>query len=139
MKTGTKIGLILGGTLLVLGFAVIAAVVGFTIFSASSGTQRAREDFKKQTAGTDGTITNVSLSSASKIYTYKYVVNGVSYTGEWMTTRSKIENNYLKDIGRKGMVCYDPSAPGNSDFYYSDLYEYGAKKGQKMVCGVASQ
>jgi len=135
MKTGTKLGLILGGSLLVVGFVVIAAIVGFTLFSMSSGTQRARELYKKRTAETEGAITNVSLSSASKIYTFKYVVNGVSYSGTWMTSRNKIENNYEKDIGRKGRICYDPSDPNSSNFTFSDLYS----NGERTNCGGTSK
>lgn len=139
MKTGTKLGLILGGALLVIGFVVIAAGVAFTVFSVSSGTQRARELYKKRTGQTDGKITNVSLTTASKIYTFKYEINGTPYSGTQFGVRSKVENNYEKDVGKKVTVCYDPSDPSSSDFSWSEFYEYGDKKGEKMICGVPSK
>jgi hypothetical protein len=137
MKSETKLGLILGGILLVLGLAVSSVMVGFMLFRTSSATQKARADFKKQTAETVGSVTNVSLSSMSKTFTYKFDVNGTTYSGEWSTTRNKVEENYREKVGKKGIVCYDPSDPNNSDFYYSEFYEYGSKKGERMVCGVS--
>ncbi len=135
MKKGTKIGLILGGVLLVVGFVSIAAVIAFTMFGMSAGTRRAREDFKKRTGQADGTITNVSLTTSSKLYTYKFAVNGVSYNGTYYGVRTKVETNYDKDVGRSGMVCYDPSNPNSSEFYFSAFYESGERKGERMTCG----
>src|SRR6185436_9245718 len=99
MKPGTKLGLIFGGAILVLAFVVIIAGAAFFLSSVSSGTKRAREDFKKRTAETVGTITNVSLSSSSRVYTYTYSVNGVSYSGTYLGVRTKVDNNYRDKVG----------------------------------------
>lgn len=136
MQPGTKFGLIIGGSILVLGFAGMIAIVSFTLFGVSSGTERARELFKKRTAETVGTITNVSLSTASKEYTYKYDVNGVTYHGTYQGVRSKVEKDYDKVVGKKITVCYDPSDPTSSDYLPSDVY---ISKGEKIVCGGTSR
>jgi hypothetical protein len=128
MKLGTKLGLIFGGIIFLFGLVILIAFVGFTLFGLSSATERSRAIYKKQTAETVGTITNVSLSSLGKIYTYKYVVNGVSYSATYTTSRSRIENDYERDVGRKGTVCYDPSDPHSSDFYYEKTTPCGGSQ-----------
>lgn len=132
MKSGTKFGLIFGGAILALGLVFIMATVAFSLLRMSSGTKQARETFKKRTGETVGTITNVSLSSSSRVYTYTYVVNGVSYSGTYLGVRTKADNNYRDREGMKVRVCYDPSDPSSSDFQFSDVY---TSKGEKIVCG----
>jgi hypothetical protein len=129
MKPGTKLGLILGGSILVLGFVLIIATVGFTLLSMSVGTEHERELYKKRTAETEGIITNVSFKTSYKEYTYKYVVNGVSYSASYSGSSSRVENK--KDVGKKGLVCYDPSDPSSSAFYHFEFM----KQGERKKCG----
>jgi hypothetical protein len=122
MKTGTKIGLIGGGVLLFFGLIVIGGVVAFSLYSLSSGADRARVLYKKRTAETVGTITTAAIGTArSYNYTYKYVVNGVSYTGTDDGVRSPGDTSFRNRVGKQGHVCYDPSDPSSAGFY---LYEY---------------
>lgn len=134
MKTGTKIGLIAGGVLLLFGLLVIGVVVAFTFYSVSSGTSRARELYKKRTAETVGTVKEARIGTGRNvIYTYQYSVNGVSYTGEDFSTRAYGDNRYLTRVGKEGKVCYEPSDPGSSEFY---LYEFMSdeRRNQKPFC-----
>lgn len=135
MKTGTKIGLAFGGIALVLGFVFFIAFLGYAFFGISSGIEKSRESYKKQTAETAGTITNVRLNTSTKEYSYTYVVNGVSYSGVYQGGRSKVETNYNEKVGTKGLVCYDPSDPNSSSLYFSEFILSGDKKGEKFVCG----
>lgn len=135
MKTGTKLFLIFGGIVLL----IIVSTVGYmalVMLGLNPGTTKSRELHKKRTAETVGTITNVSLNTSSKEYTYTYVVNGVSYTATYTSGRSKVEDNYRDRVGKKGQVCYDPSDPSSSDFWN---HEYFLDKGNKIVCGGTSQ
>lgn len=135
MKRGTKLGLILGGSILVLAAVVIIGAAAFFLSRVSSGTERARATFKKQTAETVGTITNVSVTTSMRVYTYTYVVNGASYSGTYMVSRPKVDNNYRDKEGMKGKVCYDPSDPNSSDFQFADVFN---SNGEKIVCGGTS-
>lgn len=129
MKTGTKIGLIAGGAIFALGMLGIFGVLAFTYFNISRGTEKMREDYRKQTAATVGTLTNISLTSASKLYTYEYVVGGVKHTGTYWGSRSKVESEeYRKLIGKKATVCYDPNDPDNSDFKLLEVLSPDAEK-----------
>lgn len=123
MKSGTKLGLIIGGVILAVGFLGIAVIAGFAYYTMTAGTEKMRADYRKQTAATVGTLTDMSLTSASKIYTYKYEVNGVSYTATFNGVRTKAENrnDSQQYIGKKATVCYDPYDPNNSDFKFLEI------------------
>jgi hypothetical protein len=117
MKTGTKAMLIFGGAAFALALVSIIGVLAFTYFRVSRGTEKMRADYRKQTAAAVGTITNASLNTSNKEYTFQYVVNGVTYTGITTSGRTKTEDNsYRKLVGKKATVCYDPNDPNNSDF-----------------------
>jgi uncharacterized protein YpuA (DUF1002 family) len=136
MKTGTKIGLVVG-----IAFAAMVVIIfGVAVFTflgvAFSGKvdEQAMATRKKRTAEAVGTITSVGLYSGTKEYRYSFVANGVSQSGTWTTSRSKVENT--KDTeGLKVHVCYDPADPTSSDFNFSELENYGERKGQNIICG----
>lgn len=136
MKTGTKIGLVVGITFAVV-FVSIIGVVAFTFLRVGftgKVDEQAMAIHKKRTAEAVGTITSVGLYSGTKEYRYSFVVSGVSHTGTWTTSRSKVENTKDKE-GLKVFVCYDPADPTSSDFDFSELETYGERKGQKRICG----
>ena len=61
-----------------MGLVAVVGVAMFMFFGMNSATQRMRAEYKNQTAMADGIITNVSLSSSSKIYKYEFTINGVT-------------------------------------------------------------
>lgn len=136
MKTGTKIGLVVGGIAFIAVFVVIVAVAAFVFLGLGSGKvdEQAMATRRKRTAEAVGTITSVGLYRGTKEYRYSFVVNGVSHSGTWTTSRSKVENTKDKE-GVKVHVCYDPADPDNSDFNFSELEVSGDRKGQKRICG----
>ncbi len=124
MTTKSKLFLVFG--LLFLGMFVFIIGSGFFFFFVSpmfSG-KRAVELNRKRTAETTGTITSYSVyrssgdkyrgSSTSHTYGYKYVVSDVSYDNEQSSGRGE------KTKGMKVKICYDPSDPKSSEFYYLD-------------------
>lgn len=139
MKSGTKIFLIFGGIFGGLVLLMIIVVVGFMgskMLGLDSATARSRENYKKQTSETVGTITDVSLSSMSKTYTYTYIVNGTTYSRTYSASRNKVENNPREKVGKKGQVCYDPSDPSSSGFWNHEVF---LDQGNKVTCGGTSK
>lgn len=138
MQTGTKIGLIGGGCLLLIGGTVIVGIVAFTVFNVGRGTERARELYRQRTAETVGTITNARPGTGRNvIYTFSYSVKGISYTGEDFGTRGTGDTGYLKRVGKPGRVCYDPADPSSSEFYADDYFPRDKDKG-KPFCANTS-
>lgn len=134
MQIGTKIGLIGAGILLVFGLIVFGSIAAFTLYTMKTGTDRARELYKKRTAETEGTITNVRDGTGRNvIYTYRYSVNGTAHSGEYFGTRTPGDNRHLARVGKRGHVCYEPGDPASSEFY---SYEYSPRveDGGKPVC-----
>lgn len=119
MKTKTKI-LLFGGLCLLIIVPFIASFTFFWFgFLPMMGKRVAALD-KKRSAETVGTITGVWQSTTAKTrytnYEYQYVVNGETYTTE--EKLGGASEGYEKKRGLKVKVCYDPSNPKESKFYY---------------------
>ncbi len=104
-------------------FVFIIGIGFFAFFVAPHfAGKRAVEQNKKRTAETTGTITSYSEyrskgdkysgSMTTSTYGFKYDVNGFSYENEQSTGRGE------KTKGMKVKICYDPSDPKSSAFYY---------------------
>jgi hypothetical protein len=104
---------------------IIGSFVLFVIVMPHIAGNRAVELNLKRSAETTGTITDVShykssssgkyggSGSWSSTFKYQYEVNGVRYNAE--------QRHPWKDEGKNGLkvrVCYDPSDPKSSQFYY---------------------
>jgi hypothetical protein len=107
------------------GLIAIGGVVAITLVGMNSGTDRYREVTKKRTAETVGTVTNADIGTATTAnYTYEYVVNGVSHRGTNNGVRARGDSRFRDRVGKKGVVCYDPSEPDSSEFYFSEYESY---------------
>lgn len=96
-----------------------AAFVGI-VYLGMSKVGEIREEFKKQTAETTGTVTDYSEYSEPSKYgsstrsklSFKFVVGGETYSATDGTKGAK------SDIGKQGKVCYEPSNPRNASFSF---------------------
>lgn len=106
-----------GAFVLIIGSAV------FTLFILPQmAANRTIELNKKRSAETTGIFTSVTKHSrrldktggggTSYTYSYKYVVNDVSYNAEQSTGGGSETKS-----GEKVKVCYDPADPKSSEFY----------------------
>ncbi len=122
MTTKSKLLLIFG--ILFAGmfvFIIGTGIFAFFLLPHFAG-KRAVEENHKRTAETSGTITSVSRyhssgdkyrgSSTSWTTGYQYIVNGVTYTAEGSKGGESTKS------GLKVKICYDPSDPKSSEFYY---------------------
>lgn len=125
MTAKSKLFLVFGGAFLIIFILIIGSgLFMFFVAPMLSGKKRAELN-QKRTAETIGTITTLSQfrsqgdkyrgSTFNSTFGYQYVVGGVTYNGERQTSGS---NDDEKKKGLKIKVCYDPSDPKSSQFYY---------------------
>ncbi|HRH43317.1 MAG TPA: DUF3592 domain-containing protein [Pyrinomonadaceae bacterium] len=135
MTTKSKLFFIFGGLFLLFFLFVLGSGVFFLFVNPMISGNRMAELHRKRTAETFGTITSLSQyrskgdkyrgSTFNSTFGYQYVVNNVTYNGEKMSSGS---NDDEKKRGLKVKVCYDPSDPKSSDFYYPE---------ENKTCGVS--
>jgi len=127
MTTKSKLILIFG--LIFTGMFVF--IIGLGIFTFFVFPQMSARRFvelnQKRSGETSGTITSVSQyrsSSSGKYggsgylsstYIYQYVVNGVTYNAD---KQSAGRDGDGKKQGLRVKICFDPSDPKSSEFYY---------------------
>lgn len=125
MKLGTKVVLFVGLPFFLIVFAFIVIFAAHTLFDVFGVTRnRMRENDRRKSAEASGTITQVDKKLSGKsygaVFTYTYDVNGVLYT------ESRTLGAYSQsEDSRKGMkvkICYDPSNPKDSDFYFQESF-----------------
>lgn len=105
----------------------IVFCVGFVtiIYLGLSAASRDAELQRKQTTETDGTLDTYSEltevsgdpptpSTRTKL-NYTYNVDGKSYSGSCSTSATREQSKK----GTSGKVCYEPSNPPNSTFYFT--------------------
>lgn len=128
-KSGGDINAIKSKVFLIFGImfaAMFLFIIGSALFMffimPQIGAKKAVELNKKRSAETSGTITSYSeshrsgdkyrASSTSRKYTFKYVVNGVTYENEqsWGGDGEKSRDAKVK-------ICFDPADPKSSEFY----------------------
>lgn len=120
--------------LVVLSFAAI--IFAFVIWGHYSVQRQSREitesveaDRKKRTAETVGIITNyeevrrTGRTDHYKYVFYEYTVNGRTYAAKSFAPNGSAVTHRK---GVEGKVCYEPSKPGNTQFYL---------KQENQVCG----
>ena len=131
MKPTTKKLLIVGAIVapFLIGFAIISILIVTTFFGFIKGPskediERANkqiQDIKKQTTETVGTIVNKSVSgmsntsSGSTTLYYQFVVDGKTYHSQ-----KRADSTSQNLIGFKVRVCYEPSNPENSGFFFAE-------------------
>ncbi len=127
MTTKSKLFIIFG--IIFLGMFIFIIGSGFFILFVSPMIygKRAVELNRERSAETSGTIISVSQyrssgdkyrgSTFNSTYKYQYVVSGVTYDKEQMESG---RNGDDKKKGLKVKVCYDPSDPKSSEFYYPE-------------------
>lgn len=92
-------------------------------------TETVEEGRKKRTAETVGMITNykevrrTGRTDHDKYVSYDYTVNGTTYTDQSLAPNGSAVTHRK---GIEGRVCYEPSKPGNTQFYL---------KQENQVCG----
>lgn len=117
------------GTVFCGMFLFIVAFAFFSFFIAPQwGAKKSAELNKKRTAETSGTVLTVSKYTSSRSKTgggftsytfeYEYAVNGVKYKASQQRSWEEKENE--KQQRPKVKVCYDPSDPNSSEFYYTE-------------------
>ena len=113
-------------------FAFIALFAAHTLFDVF-GVQRKnlKEVNQRQSAEAAGTITLVEKKSRGNgipdsVFTYTYVVNGVSYSeSRTLGAYSKSSDSYK---GLEVKVCYNPLDPHDSNFYIQE-------ESYQKICG----
>lgn len=123
----TKIKPFLVGCFVLLVLSFIGIIFAFVIWGHYSVQRQSREitesvdaNRKKRTAETVGMITNyeevrrTGRTDHYKYVSYEYTVNGTTYTGKSSAPNGSVVTHRK---GVAGKVCYEPSNPGNTQFY----------------------
>ncbi len=107
------------------GFIFLIGSAGYLFFVfIPKSLERTAELNKKRSAETSGTITSLSQfrsddrdtgQTFNSTFSYQYVVGGVTYNGKQLLDGKDDDG---KKQGLKVKVCYDPSDPQSSEFYY---------------------
>lgn len=128
MTTKSKLFIVFG----IFFFGMFLFIIGIGVFSffiaPQLGAKKAAELNKKRTSETSGKVLSVSKYTSSRSKTgggftsytfdYEYVVNGVNYKGSQQRSWEEKENEKQQRSNVK--VCYDPSEPKSSEFYYTE-------------------
>lgn len=122
-----KIWILIVAIPVLLMFIVFGIAFVGIVYLGTSKVREIQAEFKKQTAETVGTVTDYSQYSQPSKYgsstrsrlSFKFVVNGESYSATDGTSASK------SDIGKQGKVCYEPSNPSNASFSFDKDHRCG--------------
>lgn len=130
-KKQLGIGCLVVGGLLFVGTIFVILFFGFSLGGGMSFEEHqkwAREQQKKRTSETVGTITEYKEVRGTKHYdyyvTYDFEVNGKKYTDQ-----SAVDNGHPVTYGKgkTGKVCYDPKDMENASFVLDMNYKCGGQ------------